>query len=313
LTTTKTVDCSNGASAIQCSYAALETCTAGFVDLGHLRDFADLTIGYSRWLSRHHRAKDHFNTLVYQGFVDILKEIPAERMIDLAPSIAFDQSIYYEIETYWSNVAGNHHSAFAPEDLVSNFLDLKQKYGEWVLDVLEYDSVGNLLNVFDKAVVRPALQKAEELLVKKLEAVRARHVRDYILDLDSMSRLNTGSNRRAVLHGPAWSSLVSGIGKRECSAHQCPCCVGTFHMDVIRATRRSGHVLADQFVENIVIKPDAVASARALNVFEEIDRGIAGVTYGPIPDSPNDFLELLFSSRRDCPRPEAPLSLLRSS
>src|SRR5262249_48864060 len=53
------------------------------------------------------------------------------------------------------------------------------------------------------------------------------------------------------------------------------------------------HVLADQFVENIVIEPDTVASARAFNVFEEIDRRIAGVTYRAIPDSPNDLLELL--------------------
>jgi hypothetical protein len=33
--------------------------------------------------------------------------------------------------------------------------------------------------VLDKAVVRPALEKGQELLVKKAEAMRRRHVRDY--------------------------------------------------------------------------------------------------------------------------------------
>ena len=52
-----------------------------------------------------------------------------------------------------------------------------------------------------------------------------------------------------------------------------------------------GRVLADQFVENVIIKPDAFASAGAFNVLKEIDRGIAGVTHCAVPDSPNDLLE----------------------
>jgi hypothetical protein len=59
------------------------------------------------------------------------------------------------------------------------FRDLKQKYGAWVLDLLTYDSTENLVQVLDKAVVRPALEKGQELLVKKAEAMRRRHVRDY--------------------------------------------------------------------------------------------------------------------------------------
>lgn len=59
------------------------------------------------------------------------------------------------------------------------FRDLKQKYDEWVIDVLEYDSLANLLKVLDKAVVRPALEKADKLAPKKAEATRGRHVRDY--------------------------------------------------------------------------------------------------------------------------------------
>jgi hypothetical protein len=43
------------------------------------------------------------------------------------------------------------------------------------------------------------------------------------------------------------------------------------------------HVLADQFLENIVIKPDAVLSAGTFNVLEVIDLGIPGVTHCAIP------------------------------
>jgi hypothetical protein len=65
------------------------------------------------------------------------------------------------------------------EEPFAMFRDLQQKYGEWVLDVLEYDSAANLLGVLDEAVVRPALVKADELIDKKAEAIRKRHVRDY--------------------------------------------------------------------------------------------------------------------------------------
>lgn len=60
------------------------------------------------------------------------------------------------------------------------FRDLKQKYGEWVLDVLEYDSTDNLVKVLDKAVIRPALEKGQELVLKKAEGIRSRHVHDYM-------------------------------------------------------------------------------------------------------------------------------------
>ena len=40
------------------------------------------------------------------------------------------------------------------------FQDLKQKYGEWVLDPLEYDTAQGLLDVFDEAVVAPANEMA---------------------------------------------------------------------------------------------------------------------------------------------------------
>lgn len=65
------------------------------------------------------------------------------------------------------------------EEPFSMFRDLKQKYGEWVLDVLEYDSASGLLEVLDQAVVRPALERADQLLYKKTEEIQKRHVKDY--------------------------------------------------------------------------------------------------------------------------------------
>ena len=66
------------------------------------------------------------------------------------------------------------------EEPFAMFHDLKQKHGEWVLDILEYDSVDNLRKVLVDAVVRPALEKADQLMLKKAEAVRKRHVTDYL-------------------------------------------------------------------------------------------------------------------------------------
>jgi uncharacterized protein YjbI with pentapeptide repeats len=59
------------------------------------------------------------------------------------------------------------------------FQDLKQKYGEWVLDPLEYDTAQGLLDVFDEAVAAPANEMAGILELKKAEQIRTRHVKDY--------------------------------------------------------------------------------------------------------------------------------------
>ena len=73
------------------------------------------------------------------------------------------------------------------------------------------------------------------------------------------------------------------------------------------------HVSADQSVENIVVKLDAFASAGAFHVLEEIDRGIAGVTYCAVSDSPNDLLELLLLPSAVARVRESPLSPSQNS
>lgn len=59
------------------------------------------------------------------------------------------------------------------------FRDLKLKYGDWVLDVLEYDTVENLVDNFEEAVVKPALMKSDELAFKKAQILAKRRIRDF--------------------------------------------------------------------------------------------------------------------------------------
>jgi len=59
------------------------------------------------------------------------------------------------------------------------FQDLWQKYRDWVLDPLSYDSVDALLKVFDKAIIRPANERHAALQARKAEQLKLRHVEDY--------------------------------------------------------------------------------------------------------------------------------------
>jgi len=114
------------------------TCAGGFVDLGHLRDFADLTRHYYYALVR--RAKDgvvpsatRFELLDSHGGITgevvLQRDIPAANVdtdlkgiIDVARSISYDVSVIYEIQTYAQTRIGGRSSSFSPEDLVSNYL-----------------------------------------------------------------------------------------------------------------------------------------------------------------------------------------------
>jgi uncharacterized protein YjbI with pentapeptide repeats len=58
------------------------------------------------------------------------------------------------------------------------FKDLKGKFN-WVLDPLAYASASQLVRGLEKAVIRPALKKHAELLIKKTEELRIRHIEDY--------------------------------------------------------------------------------------------------------------------------------------
>jgi hypothetical protein len=60
------------------------------------------------------------------------------------------------------------------------FSDLKQKYGAWVLNELRYDTPANLLAVLDRAVIKRALDKEQELLGRRTAHIVSSHVRDFL-------------------------------------------------------------------------------------------------------------------------------------
>lgn len=60
------------------------------------------------------------------------------------------------------------------------FQDLKQKYGDWVLDLLVYDTLENLRLAFEPAIIVPALKKHAELAARKAQDIVKRDIRSYL-------------------------------------------------------------------------------------------------------------------------------------
>jgi hypothetical protein len=191
------------------------TCAGGFVDLGHLRDFADLTRLYYYALVR-----QRTNGVVERGTtfpllqthggitgeVILQRDIPAgdaddlDGLIAVARSIAYDVSVMYEIKTYGETRIGGRSSSFSPEDLVSNYL------GTYVGGRALKVQIGNILDpeatTFDAAVtleLGDLLQKLKHLTAEQtiatFEKVKGRWVRDVVLlpnfwDVDYVQRRN---------------------------------------------------------------------------------------------------------------------------
>lgn len=59
----------------------------------------------------------------------------------------------------------------------SMFVNLQQRYN-WVLDVRDYDTTSKLIQFLEQDIVKPALEKRNELLAKKVEELRIRHIGD---------------------------------------------------------------------------------------------------------------------------------------
>jgi len=60
------------------------------------------------------------------------------------------------------------------------FADLKQKYDQWVLDLLRYDTLENLRLAFEPAIIVPALEKHAELAARKAQTLVERDIRSYL-------------------------------------------------------------------------------------------------------------------------------------
>jgi uncharacterized protein YjbI with pentapeptide repeats len=78
----------------------------------------------------------------------------------------------------------NYMTPFVPiiregEEPFAMFKNLHTKYQKWVLPPLTYDSLDKLLEVFDRAVIKPALEVHERLAADKAANLPGRHVNDY--------------------------------------------------------------------------------------------------------------------------------------
>jgi hypothetical protein len=92
--------------------------------------------------------------------------------------IAAPRSVPQELEA----VVKNYKIPVVPilhndEEPFATYEDFKEI--DWVLPLLRYNTVDELFKAFDRAVVEAALQKSDELLVKKAEAIRERRASDY--------------------------------------------------------------------------------------------------------------------------------------
>lgn len=59
----------------------------------------------------------------------------------------------------------------AGEQPFSMFSDLKNKHGEWVLDVRSYNLVDEIVANLEDEIVKPALAKSDEMAIKRTKAL----------------------------------------------------------------------------------------------------------------------------------------------
>lgn len=199
------------------------TCAGGFVDLGHLRDFADLTRHYYYALVRKRTngvvvSGTTFPLLQTHGGITgeviLQRDVPAAGLGDLrgiiavARSITYDLSVMYEIKTYGETRVGGRSSSFSPEDLVSNYLGTYVGGRALELQIRNSKDLPTgpadepLATTFDAAVTQELADLLDRLkvlpMVQTIEAfekIKGRWVRDKILppnfwDVDYIQRRN---------------------------------------------------------------------------------------------------------------------------
>jgi hypothetical protein len=65
------------------------------------------------------------------------------------------------------------------EEPFSMFVDIWSKYKQWVLNPLEYASIGDLISVLDEAIIQPAEQRHAEMVLAKAQQMAIRRTSDY--------------------------------------------------------------------------------------------------------------------------------------
>jgi hypothetical protein len=87
----------------------------GFIDMGHARETADVTLWALTQLRQHASAGTEIE--LYSGKARLLRDIPVDRMAALAQQMAYVDSVEHEVVTFGTV---QDSSAFSPEDLPSN-------------------------------------------------------------------------------------------------------------------------------------------------------------------------------------------------
>lgn len=90
----------------------------GFIDLGHARETADVTLWALTQLQN--QATAGATVQLFHGSARLLREVPLERRLALARQLAYVDSVEHEIATFGVPGPGLDNSAFSPEDLPSN-------------------------------------------------------------------------------------------------------------------------------------------------------------------------------------------------
>ncbi len=128
----------------------------GFIDLGHLRDYADWTAYLYNFIQSNMGSED---TLVLnlgsEGgnkaiILHDLQKLDNHQVSELAAKIAYDLSVWHEIATWFGAsfipMVPERYSSFSPEDLYSNLLGTKLGMQAINSDLEYNEAMTNLLN-----------------------------------------------------------------------------------------------------------------------------------------------------------------------
>jgi hypothetical protein len=96
----------------------LYTRKLGFVDLGHARETADVTLWVLTQLQQHPSRGSTID--LFSGTATLLRDVPPDRRLGLARQLAYVDSVEHEIATFGVDLPGADNSSFSPEDLPSN-------------------------------------------------------------------------------------------------------------------------------------------------------------------------------------------------
>jgi hypothetical protein len=127
----------------------------GFIDLGHLRDYADWTVYlYNVILSNIENEEPVVLSLESEGgtktiILHNLQGLDRLKVSDLAAKIAYDLSVWHEIATWFGSsyipMIPERYSSFSPEDLYSNLLGAKLAIRAIESDLDYHEAMTNLL------------------------------------------------------------------------------------------------------------------------------------------------------------------------